>query len=73
MVLLAVATIIMGQPQPQLRPVTAAVQATATIRIVSAVRLKLDSDTNPGAPQAHESVVKATDGSAQPAKLIEFQ
>ena len=49
-----------------------AVQATATVRIISAVRLKLDSPTNSGAPPAHDSMV-ITNGSAQPARLIEFQ
>ena len=51
----------------------AVAQATATIRIVSAVTLKLDGSENAGLPPPRESQVKAPDGSSQPAKLIEFQ
>ena len=50
-----------------------AVQATATVRILSGVRLKLDSKDNAGAPPAHDSIVVTKDGTAQPARLIEFQ
>lgn len=49
------------------------VQATATVRILSGVRLKLDSPTNADAPPAHDSIVTTKDGTAQPARLIEFQ
>ena len=49
------------------------VQATATIRVLAAVRLKLDAPSNPGAPAARDSVLKLSDGTAQPARLIEFQ
>jgi len=49
------------------------VQATATVRILSGVRLKLDSSSNAGAPPAHDSAVTAKDGTVQPARLIEFQ
>jgi hypothetical protein len=55
---------------PALSPVV--VQATATVRILSGVRLKLDSPTNAGAPTAHDSTVTA-DGAQHPARLIEFQ
>jgi hypothetical protein len=48
-------------------------QATATIRVVAAVRLKLDGSDNPGAPPARNAVLRSSDGTAQPAKLIEFQ
>jgi hypothetical protein len=47
-------------------------QARATVRILSGVRLKLDSTTNTDAPPAHDSVV-VTNGTQQPARLIEFQ
>lgn len=49
------------------------VQATATVRILSGVRLKLDSATNTDAPPAHDAVVMTKDGTTQPARLIEFQ
>lgn len=52
------------------RPVVA--EATATVRIVSGVQLKLDSAMNAGAPPAHDSKVKA-EGKLQPARLIEFE
>jgi hypothetical protein len=51
----------------------ASAQATATIRIVRAVRLKLDGSRNPDAPPARNSRIKAADGTFQSAKLIEFQ
>jgi hypothetical protein len=70
MVLIAAATLVAATPQS--RPFAVA-QATATIRVVSAVRLKLDSPTNADAPRSRDSVVRTTDGSTQPAKLIEFQ
>jgi hypothetical protein len=54
------------------RPEQVVVQATATIRVVAAVRLKLDASENPGAPPPRDSLVKDPDGTTQPAKLIEF-
>ena len=52
---------------------TVTVQATATIRVLAAVRLKLDAPSNPGAPAPRDAVLKLSDGTAQPARLIEFQ
>ena len=49
------------------------VQATATIRVLAAVRLKLGSDENPGAPRAPDARLRLADGTTQPARLIEFQ
>jgi hypothetical protein len=48
------------------------VQATATVRIISGVRLNFGSATNEGAPAAHPSTV-AANGERQPARLIEFE
>jgi hypothetical protein len=48
-------------------------QATATIRIVAAVKLKLDEPNNDGAPPSHDSEIRLPDGSTGHAKLIEFQ
>jgi hypothetical protein len=59
--------------QPQAPQGSAVVQATATIRVVAAVRLKLDGEISPGAPPPRVSSVKMADGTLQPAKLIEFQ
>lgn len=52
---------------------SAAVQARATVRIISGVRLKLDSATNPDAPPAHDSTVRTGEDGPQPARLIEFE
>lgn len=74
MLFLAAAAAI-ATPQPaSSRPVPVAAQATATatVRIISGVRLKLDSPTNPGAPPARDSKV-TTDSGTRPARLIEFQ
>lgn len=54
-------------------PASATVQATATIRIVTAVRIRFDAETNAGAPSARNTVLRSSDGKASPAKLIEFQ
>jgi hypothetical protein len=70
--LLASAALVASAPADR-GPTSAAVQARATVRIISGVRLKLDSPTNPDAPPAHDGVVVATDGSRQPARLIEFE
>lgn len=68
---LIAAAIAASAPVPT-RPPAVVVQATATVRIISGVHLKLDSPTNADAPPAHDSVVTAN-GSPQPAKLIEFE
>jgi hypothetical protein len=49
------------------------VQATATIRVIRGVVVKLDGSSNPDAPSARDSLVKSADGSTQQLKLIEFQ
>ena len=71
MLWLAAAAVAASTPQPT-GPAPVVVQATATVRILSGVRLKLDSTTNTDAPLAHDTMVK-TDGTQQPARLIEFQ
>jgi len=74
MIILAAAAFSTSSPQPAAPSRTAVtVQATATIRIVSGIVLKLDAPTNPGAPPSRNSVIHAADGSTAPAKLIEFQ
>ena len=70
MMLLAAA---LATAAPPAHPTAAVAQATATIRVIAAVRLKLDAPDNAGAPRARDSVVKAPDGSVRAAKLIEFQ
>jgi hypothetical protein len=72
MLFLAAAAALATAPQPY-SPAAATAQATATIRVVTAVRLKLDGRDNPGAPPARDSMLKDRDGTAQRARLIEFQ
>ena len=71
MLLLAAAAIVATSPAPPART-AAVVQATATVRILSGVRVKLGSASNAGAPAAHASIVTA-DGARRPAQLIEFE
>ena len=72
MLFIAAAAALAAAPQ-MLSPAAATAQATATIRIVAAVRLKLDGGDHPGAPPPRDSKVKDRDGNSQPARLIEFQ
>jgi hypothetical protein len=53
-------------------PAGPAVQARATVQIISGVRLKLDGQANADAPPPRASVIQAN-GQSQPARLIEFQ
>jgi hypothetical protein len=68
----AVATASASPARPDSAPARVAVEATASVRIVAGVRLKLDSPTNAGAPPAHDSTVNAN-GEARRARLIEFE
>lgn len=73
MFLLAAAAIVIssahnGPPKP-VRPV---VQAVATVRIVSGVRLHMNGQANSEAPPARDYIIRS-DAGEQPARLIEFQ
>jgi hypothetical protein len=70
MVLLLAAALVSSAPA---HPVAASAQATATIRVLSAVQIKFGSSGNDGVPPARDTVLKTADGNSQPAKLIEFQ
>ena len=70
--LIAAAAAANAAPQSDSRPSPVVAQATATIRIISGVQMKLDSPTNEGAPPARETTVSA-DGTQKPARLIEFE
>jgi hypothetical protein len=72
MFLLAAAALATAQTPP-VPAASATAQATATIRVIAAVRLKLDAAVNPGAPPAHDAVLRLAGGTIQRAKLIEFQ
>jgi hypothetical protein len=67
----ALATTSPSDSQPSRSAVT--VSATATIRVVSGISLKLGAATNPGAPPTRDSIIHTADGIAVAAKLIEFQ
>jgi hypothetical protein len=70
--LLALAAVA-SAPQFSRPPASPAVQARATVRIVSGVRLRLDGRANGGEiPAARNAVIKLS-GANQPARLIEFQ
>ena len=72
-VLAAAAAIAAHAPANDAAPLPRVVAvAIATVRIVSGVRLKLDSATNKDAPPAHDGVVTA-DGTPRKARLIEFE
>jgi len=73
MIILAAAAVALTISQPSSLGVSATARATATIRVVTAVRLKLDGSDNPGVPPFRKAVVRSSDGSTQEAKLIEFQ
>jgi hypothetical protein len=71
MLLLATAALLAASPTQA--PAGARVQAHATVRIVSAVRLKFDgSDSESGNPPPREAIVR-TEAGPQRVKLIEFE
>jgi hypothetical protein len=53
-------------------PVRALGQAQATVRIISGTRIRLDGQPSTDAPSPSDSIVH-TEGTSQPARLIEFQ
>jgi hypothetical protein len=70
--LIAAAAAANAAPPPTGRTAPVVARATATVRIVSGVQLKLDSAVNEGAPAARDSKVQVN-GAEQPARLIEFE
>jgi hypothetical protein len=72
MLWLAAAAALAASTPARTAPPPVVAQASATVRVISGVRLKLDSTTNSGAPPAHDGTV-TTNGTQQPARLIEFQ
>jgi hypothetical protein len=75
MLLIAAAAIAASSPQTApAGAATASVQATATIRIVSAVRLSFGSENSSSdIPRPRRTNIVTSDGQEQPASLIEFQ
>ena len=66
------AAVAANTPNPAAAAAPVVAEATATVRIVSGVRLKLDSEENRDAPRAHDATIIA-DGNARSARLIEFE
>jgi hypothetical protein len=71
--MVVLAAVLLAATPPQPRPVGAAVQATATIRVIRAVHLKFGGARSGDAPAPRSSSVKGADGSVQTASLIEFE
>ena len=73
MLLLAAAAIAASVQQSPPRA-GASVQAMATIRIISGVRLSLGGEQNdPNIPRLRDAVIHTADAQQQPAKLVEFE
>ena len=70
--LLVAAAIGASAPQLPRRAAAPAVQATATVRILSGVRLNLGEPQGRDGFIARDSVIRAA-GSSQAAKLLEFE
>jgi hypothetical protein len=70
--LLVAAALAASAPHLPHRPGAPAVQATATVRILSGVRLHLGERHGRDGFIARDAVLR-TDGSSQAAKLIEFE
>jgi hypothetical protein len=73
MLLLAAAAIIASAPESA--PMAGvSVQAMATIRIISGVRLSLGKEQNdPDIPRLRDAEIHTADAQLQPAKLVEFE
>ena len=68
----AAALVAATAPTPSTQPVRPAVQARATVRIVSGARLRLGEEPGANLPPVRDTFVRS-DGTARPAKLIEFE
>ena len=74
MLLLAAAAISTAMPQSARRASGgAAVQAVATIRIISGARLSFRGPNDPGLPRARNCILNSPGGQQERARLIEFE
>jgi hypothetical protein len=73
MLLIVAAAAALSNVPPPPSSASATAQATATIRVVAAVRISFTAPQDADVPPAHDAVIKATDGTVQPAKIIDFQ
>jgi hypothetical protein len=73
MLWLAAAAMTAATPQNAApEPVRAIAQAQATVRIISGARIRFDGQLSADGPSPSDGVIH-TEGTAQPARLIEFQ
>ena len=72
LMLLFAAAILAADPPPP-RQAAAVAQATATVRVIRAVTLKLDGSANDEAPAPRNALIASAEGTHRPIKLIEFQ
>ena len=72
MLALAALAMVASALQPEPASTGPSVEARATVRIVSGVRLKLDGSANADAPAPRDTMVQSS-GVSQPARLIEFE
>jgi hypothetical protein len=71
MLLIATAALVAAAPAPAQGGAVA--QARATVRILSAAKVRMgEEQADPGLPQARQTTVR-TGAGPQPAKLIEFE
>ena len=70
MLMIAAALATSAAPPPT---VVARAQATASIRVIQAVRLHLDGRSNPELPAPRLAAVRNSDGYVVTANLIEFE
>lgn len=69
------AAVALAASAPQGAPrqsIGAVAQVTATVRVISGVRVQLDGQPSPDAPIARDTIVH-TDGTVRTVKLIEFE
>lgn len=71
MLLIFAAAVTAVQVQPGHQGVTA--NARATIRIVSATRLRMGASSSEEGKPVERSTIQAADGTRQPAMLVQFQ
>ncbi len=73
MVLIAAAALLAAAPNSGARPVVGVRQAQASVRIISAARIKLGEEASAqGAPRWRSRTVQTADG-PRPARLVEFE
>lgn len=73
LVFAAAAIALSAQPNAPATHATATAQATATVRVISGVRLRLDGQNNSSDVPPPRNTIFTSGGVQQPARLIEFQ